>query len=205
LGKSFYDGGLFNNNSARIALQELKLLWLEIKAILLDILLSVGSGHSEASNLKHQQDSDVEVALDSNVDSLAVLRNLLKRTHTYRIFSVLKNRFKQNLNSEKMWREFFQTRVQQNPGRYVRLNVRLNMRFEHKQPALDDKTALHSGYLENEAERYIKSIPDTINLVVRRLVASAFYFEPFGYPWDCGHGQVCQAGNTHISLFKCPY
>lgn len=154
------------------------------------MLLSIGSGHGQP------QKSKPEVALDFDLDSiLKFLRAWIKKSYIYKTCRVFKNRFKENLNSEKLWQTYFEELANKHSTRFVRLNLK----FAGPQPALDRKELLLDKSLTRPADEYIESQKDTIAGVARRLIATSFYYQPVGEIWSDGNGRVCQEGKRTFS------
>jgi hypothetical protein len=88
---------------------------------------------------------------------------------------VIRQRFEQNLNSERQWFEGVGRLFSLEPKHYIRLNPL----FE-RMPDLDDTKALGDDGLEKTISNFLNE-PNTIatiNQVARRLIATSFYLEP---------------------------
>jgi hypothetical protein len=162
--KEYYDGGLYNNNPARIALCEAKRPWGKGTTNHPNILLSVGSGYG------------VKPPDTAGTGLWGMFMSLVKCMPMYRTIQVLAGRLNQNLNSEATWLDNYGTLENHKPSDYCRLNPI----FSCVPPNLDDITALEDGTLGKEANQFLASpsIQAKIENVVLRLVATSFYFYP---------------------------
>jgi hypothetical protein len=113
--------------------------------------------------------------------------SFVKNTPLFRTIHVLAGRLLQSINSEVTWIDNFGSLEDSMPGHYVRMNPK----FPAAPPDLDDIATLEDGSLESVADGFLAS-PATqskINTIVRRLIATSFYFHPLHQiPLDEGGG-----------------
>jgi hypothetical protein len=121
-----------------------------------DILLSIGAGYSD----------DASVASDS---------------------SALKNSLEDGMNTEAIWSKIFGDSSRRHPARYIRLCPK----FPEPLPTLDDISKLGNGYLKQVTDEFLRddrrtksqdSIGSKVDLVIRRLISTTFYFHPTSPP-----------------------
>lgn len=148
-----YDGGLFANNPAVVALEESSKIWPNQQQV--DMLLSIGNGRcTEKPKL------NTLTPLCEIVNTLAALKNCLLT----------------NIESDKIWRDRFSHEQSSTPlgsSRYFRMNMRIDGMIK-----LDDTKSFDK--LLKETERYLV-MPETQNLIdniIHRLIATSFYLEP---------------------------
>lgn len=158
----YFDGGPYNNNPIYIADRERKLLWPTLKDREPDIVVSVGTAYSDEPKQKRG--------------------NKFSRQPQTGIFSYRDNmqKFAKDvvsncLDGEQAWSRYLDTRNpdEDNKGRYVRLNVRL----DSHPPKLDDVGAMEILRLQTRSS--FSNNPVIVQAACK-LVASSFYFEPCG-------------------------
>jgi hypothetical protein len=146
-GDRYLGGGLDFSNPARVTILEAQYLWPHVLDPHPDILVSIGSGYSGHAPAP----SDSPTQTDSSGDCK---------------------------NTEAIWSNTFGQSSQQNPARYIRLCPEF--------PDADNTKTLESGYLENVTAEFLEhdqrrtetqdSIGSKVELIVRRLMSTTFYF-----------------------------
>jgi patatin-like phospholipase/acyl hydrolase len=148
-----FDGGLFANNPAGVALEESLKIWPNQRQI--DILLSIGNGIcTEKPKLS------TLTPICEHVNTLAAMQNMLLT----------------NIDSEKIWHDCFgnlQSGTPLGSSRYLRMNLRME-----DQVKLNDTKAFDK--LLKETERYLATLEaqHLMNNIIYRLIATSFYLEP---------------------------
>jgi hypothetical protein len=148
-----YDGGLFANNPAALALEESLKIWPNRRQV--DILLSIGNG-----KCTQKPKLNTLTPLCETLNTLAALKNVLLK----------------NIESEKIWQDHFSHRQYSSPfgsSRYTRMNVMIDGQIK-----LDDINAFDK--LVRETERYLSTREAELLMdsVIHRLIATSFYLEP---------------------------
>jgi predicted acylesterase/phospholipase RssA len=165
----YWDGGLYNNNPARIAREEMSKIWPQLGTEHPDVLLSVGSGYQKCIPKAEEKPKSWLDALTGWV-----------RWRGFRSLEALRDRLLHSLDSEEAWQDYYPDLHRRAPGRYIRLNPE----YKEKLPELDDLTALEDGMLQEVAADYLgegrTSVGEgkmIVQDVARRLLATTFYFE----------------------------
>lgn len=164
--QEYYDGGLYHNNPASIALSEMKNAWPQTFVKYPDILISIGTGYSKKPGPTEEETKSAWGWSKSLVYSRAIAEPL----------SILKGRLEQNLDSGGLWLENFKSLPKNHANRYVRLSPYLSKIV----PGLDDVAALSDPRLKEESQSCLQSddAKRKINAIARRLVTTSFYFHP---------------------------
>ena len=172
--KTYVDGAVVRNNPVRVADQERKLIWNQ-GTHRADIILSIGS--------KIQQDSQGHSNNAKNSKTKKMLKRLpggirVKLTTGY-------DMVESTLNCEKEWIDFCHS-VRDDPS-FSQVLHRLNVGLDGKPPKLDEVVKMDA--LQSQAEQFFRTPKKVYNhphfntahehlrAVVRRLIASLFYFE----------------------------
>jgi predicted acylesterase/phospholipase RssA len=165
--RAYWDGGLHHNNPAWIATQEARRLWPSAFADHPDIMLSVGTGYA-GTTTGIEQPPEVERAW---------YEFWKWQPKSLKTIAVLKNALLQAIDSQKQWEQNFQELEHRKPRHYMRLNPLLRSK---PFPELDDIEALDSDKLDIEADLFLRSeaVRSQLHEVVKRLIASSFYFCP---------------------------
>lgn len=187
---TYWDGGLHHNNPAWIALEEAHRLWPSSFARNPDILLSVGSGHTNVA------------PVDLPLETTQAWYEIWKwQPQSLKAIAVLKNALLQAIDSERQWEQRFHGLVFKEPQHYDRLNPVLRC---NPVPELDDTSALADGKLDNEADLFLHNPPTRthLNNVVKRLIASSFYFCPSRTFEEDASGEITIQGASCNSKFN---
>ncbi|KAK1613532.1 hypothetical protein BDP81DRAFT_443725 [Colletotrichum phormii] len=162
---TYVDGALYHNCPVFVAHHERRMIWPDIADSVPDILLSIGTG------LKQPTDVDA---------GDLILRNSARRrspnwiSRIMEFGTILFDRVDRILDGEVTWNEFVaevvESRYPSSRNRHIRINPNLGCAI----PPLDAVKDVE--ILEQDAERYMKEIDPKIYEVAHRLIASSFYF-----------------------------
>jgi hypothetical protein len=222
-GINYIDGGLYYSNPIRIANEERKLLWPDVRNKPPDLMLSIGTA--------------------CQVESKEPLEGFLLK-HKPKMFQTALNRFDNTADAQKTWDQFLQEVRLPNSStnsRYVRLNPKLkklpkfddtpefhnlihvtkavlkspewtsyvkspfsfgtlseNRAFERRLLIHESKLQLPSSTDNRQFSRYLLNFMLTLRRLTRklahRLIASSFYFEKDTNPTD---GNIVQ-GTSYL-------
>ncbi|KAL7784152.1 hypothetical protein V8C37DRAFT_420748 [Trichoderma ceciliae] len=157
---AYIDGAINHNCPVLVADQERRLLWEDVSDWPADIVLSLGTGLSNIPETPQQT--------HSRDRSFPGLTNMLR---------IAGKMIDNQLDSEEIWKKYH-TKVtsmndtQRNVEKYR--NIRINLQFPDKRPAIDDVNALDD--IERKAQNEFQYSTD-IKRAAHSLVASSFYFE----------------------------
>lgn len=176
--RTYLDGALQNNNPAKLANRERKLIWPETADVDPDIFLSLGTGQNRISILPKLSSKTTDwrtlqsTLQDSPAEKPKGMSRLLKS------WSVLYNRVDDILNAEMAWAAFRQDvvgddRAQRNTRRYIRFNPDLDRRA----PSVDAKDELRSLQLTVQKRLALRHCQTAVQHVAYRLVASTFFLD----------------------------
>lgn len=217
--RTYLDGALHNNNPARVANRERKLIWPEAFDTDPDILLSLGTGQNRISILpklsaKTTDRKTLQSSLRrSDSDDLKGFRRYL------RSWTVLYNRVDDILNAEMAWAAFRADVISADvPYRNTRRYIRFNPDLNRTAPSMDDKDELQSLQWTVKKRLSLPHCVTAVQHVAFKLVASSFFLEVQGSKMldDGSHSCKFENGTQHLrSLGKylrrsmtrdfCPY
>jgi patatin-like phospholipase/acyl hydrolase len=176
--RTYLDGALQNNNPAKLANRERKLIWPETADVDPDIFLSLGTGQNRISILPKLSSKTTDWRTLQSTLQTAPAEKPKGMSRLLKSWTVLYNRVDDILNAEMAWAAFRQDvvgadRAQRNSRRYIRFNPDLDKRA----PSVDAKNELRS--LQSTVQKRL-SLPHCLTAVQHvayRLIASSFYLD----------------------------
>jgi len=183
--ETYLDGALFHNNPVRVAHQESKLIWEDVRDAHPDILLSIGTSHNGQETMGYVEPTlrrRKHMTTLRGTASEPVVPPRPSRAPWLRLpvfpsfLGVMVNRMENILNTEQTWKNF-RTDLSRTPSadeRYERINPNIG---QHP-PRLDEKDKLDE-LRTKVIDRLVQSAnyQRKIARISRRLIASCFYFE----------------------------
>ena len=184
--EGYLDGAVFHNNPIRIAVDESKLLWPDIRECPPDIVLSIGTAHHGVETdviLDATQPGTQRAGFGKMLDivqpAVSKKRSMLGlrgRTQVESWLSIFKKRIEDSLDAELAWNEFHKDLPHAIADRYIRVNPKTQGRA----PKMDDKAQVEALHEEIRNHLHMHSLHTEIVHIARRLVASSFYFDKPG-------------------------
>ena len=176
--RTYLDGALQNNNPARLANRERRLIWPENADADPDILLSLGTGQNRISILPKLSVKTADWRTLQSSLQTAPVETPKGVTRLLRSWSVLYNRVDDILNAEVAWAAFRNDvvtadRSQRNSRRYIRFNPDLDKRA----PSVDAKNELKSLQWTVKKRLGLPHCVTAVQHVAFRLVASSFFLD----------------------------
>ncbi|KAL6861937.1 hypothetical protein J3F83DRAFT_746226 [Trichoderma novae-zelandiae] len=157
---SYIDGAMHYNCPVEVADQERRLLWEEVSDWPADLVLSLGTGYTDKANeIKPPIPRERSFIHFANVLRIAI--------------GILETQ----MDCEEIWKRYHNgvmaTKKMQRDEEKDR-NIRINLKFPGKRPALDDANAL--DHIERLAQNGFQYNGDVWR-AAHKLVATSFYFE----------------------------
>lgn len=176
--RTYLDGALHNNNPARVANRERKLIWPEAADTDPDILLSLGTGQNRISILPK---------LSAKTTDWKTLQSSLRRTNSedlkgfrryLKSWTTLCNRVDDILNAEMAWAAFRADIISADvPHRNTRRYIRFNPDLNKTAPSMDDKDELQSLQWIVKKRLNLPHCVTAVQHVAFKLVSSSFFLE----------------------------
>ncbi|KAE8448014.1 hypothetical protein EG329_009937 [Mollisiaceae sp. DMI_Dod_QoI] len=179
--RSYLDGAFYNNNPARIAQQERKLLWADVADRHPDIFLSIGTSKDARQLNRDIQDLNDHPRISNR-------RPAIPFPGWHQLIKAMHGRMDSILDAEMSWRDFVSTgdiNTKESGYRYIRINPNIDT----KPPDIDATCELHQ--LQEKTRNALKEERSTIQQVARLLISSSFYFDMITAPGPEGAGFKC--------------
>ena len=178
--RTYLDGALQNNNLAKLANRERRLIWPEAAESDPDIFLSLGTGQNRISILPKLSAKTTDWRTLQSTSQTASTEKSTGFSRLLKSWSVLYNRVDDVLNAKMAWASFRTDVVAvDRPHRNTRRYIRFNPDLDKSAPPVDAKNELRSLQWTVKTQLSIPHCTAAVQYVAYRIVASSFFLDVF--------------------------